>query len=203
MAGGLGLALAAIAAGGGQAPPPKPNLDGLCSHIMSKTRAAPETGYRYEYERIIFTAAGVPASARDKSEQLQPLRDFWVANHRFFRCDSAAFSIVDGSALKYAVTMNSYHILNNAAIVWKLDLNLISDDTGETLLDFVLGRMLTNGGNANYEQLVLLHSTLRTQGGAKYGCELPDGKPLPVDAHQPVYPPAVKMWASYQEICGG
>ncbi len=192
------LGTASIAAPQQQALPAP--LIGLCDSVATKARAAPESGFRYEYERIVFAAAKLDAAVRSQSAALKPLRDYWRANLPLFRCRSTTFEILDGNVLKYAISSGSYHVLKNAASVWKLDLNVIPDDSGETILDYLLRRAGAFYDTPGYPELASIYVVLRNEGGAKFGCEVPGGKTFSTPPFAASDKPA-PLWIEYLKAC--
>ena len=145
-------------------------LRGICSYVYDKTRAAPGSGFRYEFERQLYAAAKIPADQKDRPEAAEKLRTLWRDNQDKFTCDSTNFNVIDGAITKYSLRVRSFPFVN-FLISKNMDINL-TDGTGETLLDYTYTEAYINQGNpALADQLRQYYAMLR-RAGAKLSCEL-------------------------------
>lgn len=118
----------------------------LCSVVFDRTRAAPASGYRFEYERLVSEAACV-SPTDDEPAKISKIQSLWRNNQSAFKCNSTDFDVSDGSILKYSVSSRSFNFINTAISKWKLDLNF-HDRDGQTVYDYVQGQIDRNRGSS-------------------------------------------------------
>lgn len=144
-------------------------LEPLCAVVFDHTRSS-DPKYRWEFENLIFFAAGVRPQEKSKptSEEIDAVGRLYRTASQHFKCNTSDFDVINGDWLKYGVSISRFQPII-FALTYKLDLNTL-DSNGETLLDHI-GRHLSD--KAGFETgLVDIYDKVRSA-GAKYRCELP------------------------------
>ena len=143
---------------------------GLCDHVFSRTRAPADSGVRFEYEQIIYAAAGVVPG--DTPEQIRlKIQALWDGHQDRFKCSSNDFDVSSGSILKYAISARSFSFLNTASQRWQLNLNYVDSVDGRTMLDYLQEEIRRTSGSNSAIELQEYFDSLR-QVGAKFSAEL-------------------------------
>jgi hypothetical protein len=150
------------------------NLRELCSVVYERTRAAEESGFRWEFERIIYEAAGANEPSKLDQSNLARIQALWNNYPEHFTCASPDFDVPDGSILKYAVSSRNFSFLNYA-ISWKLNLNSVDQFDGRTLLDYLEQQVRDNQGSEIEPQLQEYADAVRSSGGRR-SSELKGGR---------------------------
>lgn len=155
---------------GGPCPDPS-KLLGICGDISRQSQADPEGPYEYDYEQKIYEAA---CADPEKPEDIKKIQTMWMKLDKNLKCQSAGdFIVGEGSVLKYAVRMQTYDLLDRAASIWKVNLNVI-DGSGKhngTLLDYVQYEINEQQGKTQEMALRTYYNILR-RSGAKHKSEL-------------------------------
>lgn len=156
----------------GQPDPSK--LEGICTAIYRQRVDTSSPGnYKYAYERKIYEAAGVDFENDTQASARAKIQKMWIDQRQRLRCDGTNFPIANGSVLKYAIETRTYTFLDNATRFWRVDLNLVDDADGATVLDYLSDRILENRGSALEPTLRNYYDRLRHY-GARHCRELPD-----------------------------
>ena len=171
-----GVAVSALASVADSMPSNCPNLSklkGICVDISSKTTdlSNPEQ-YSYAYEKKIYEAACVDFTKDNAQIARQKLAALWDKHQDQFKCDSADFSVTQGSILKYAIEMKTYGFLDNAVKTWKLNLNYVDSSDKKTVLDYVETKLIQYRGT-NAEPVLKNYYDILRRNGAKKSSELP------------------------------
>ena len=159
-------------------------LVGICTSINSQERARDNPAeYAYEYEKKIYLAARVDFKSDSGASARAKLQAFWRTHQRDLRCQANNFNVRDGSVLKYAANTRGFGLLDDAARVWHVDLNIIDPSDGRTVLDYVESLIPQFAGTAtgtnmeNYRQVLSLS-------GAKHARDL---SPAEISAQRAAY----------------
>ena len=142
------------------------SLAGLCSSVFERTRAPANSGFRYDFDRLIFEAAGAspdPTAAQNKTK----VRALWRGAQESFRCNSNNFPVPDGNVLKLAASERSMLPLWRA-LDWGLELNYIDRSDGRTILDYILNALAEPDHSTD---LLMVYEKYRAA-GAKFSCEI-------------------------------
>lgn len=123
--------------------PPKSNrINRICHYIESKSRdTTPNTPYEYDYQRIIYPAAGVSDDEYEngpEEEISRKVRLLWKNEIRHQRCGPMGVPST-GDPLRFAVHTSFDEFITEAISLWKIDLNYLSDD--QTILDWIEWRI--------------------------------------------------------------
>jgi hypothetical protein len=189
------MLIAAVAPLKAQEPPPGVDLSalgGICNDVYQKFRADAGGPYRYEYERKVFTAAGVsPEEAEEAMRQsragipadsiaaYERIREMWsyALSQRYaldrprLECSTPNFDVPRGYILKYAIKMGNYDFLVVAVELWGVDLNVIDRSDGRTLLDYLEKEMERTRGS-HTEAILREYSRILRARGARRASEL-------------------------------
>lgn len=152
--------------------PSKAKLTGLCNTVSLRTKdTAKDSSFVYTYQKKVFEAACADPDKDSEEEVSKKIREMWTAYQDDLVCDSSAFDVSRGSILKYAVAMKFNDFLEDAAMVWKINLNKVDANDGRTVLDYVQKEIERNKGNVNESTLKQYYDILR-KAGAKHKSEL-------------------------------
>lgn len=156
----------------GQPDPSK--LAGICTSIFHNLQdASSPNNYTYAYERQIYEAAGVDFEADTQADARDKIQRLWIEQRHQLRCTGVNFRVPNGSILKYAIENRAWSILDNASRFWGVDLNLVDEADGATVLDYLSDRIEDNFGSPIAITLSNYHDRLRRY-GARHCDELPD-----------------------------
>lgn len=176
-----------------QCPNPKP-VNNICASIGSREGDEdPDSPYVYQYQRLIYKAACADKDyeqlmlmddKQSQSVEAKQLEDeivrkinlLWDKYEPTFNCNSTQFDVQNGSILKLAVKKLFRDVLEDAVMVWRVNLNRVDASDDRTLLDYVQKEIAKNHGNANEPILKEFYKTLR-EGGALHRHELPPDSP--------------------------
>lgn len=137
--------VAAASQSSGQAQYPIPGrMERLCQYIGSKTKEeASDSIYTYEYQRIVYEAAGVDFLNDTDAEIVRKVQLMWAQYGAHLRCGPMGVPAT-GSPLRFAIHTSFEEFITDWLSVWKIDLNVI--ENGQTTLDFVEERISRASG---------------------------------------------------------
>jgi hypothetical protein len=147
-------------------------IGGICNFISSMSRDNnPNSSYVYLYEKNIYEASCVDIDNDTDEEISRKVNALWNAYEDELVCYNTSFDVKNGSVLKFAVAIRFQDFIEDAAFLWKINLNKIDPSDNRTVLDYVEQRIDLSRGNANEPILRRYYEILR-QSGAKHRREL-------------------------------
>lgn len=169
----LSLAILTGLAGVANATCPDPaRLTGICNSIATEKKDRDSEGpYLYVYQRQMHEAACANPDADPEAILQAKIGALWKSNQAALRCRQQDLNVVDGNILKLAVTRHFVDVLEDAAQVWRVDLNVVDPSDGRTALDYTRDEIARNKGNASEPVLRKYYDMLR-KSGAKHRSEL-------------------------------
>lgn len=152
--------------------PNKAKLVSICNSVSNKIEDKdPNSSYVYEYQRKIYEASCADIEIDSEATMRKKINEMWDKYQKELSCDSSQFNVTNGSILKFAVTKNFTSFLEDAAQVWKVDLNNVDASDGKTVLDYIKSEIEKNKNNATGPILQKYYDLLR-KSGAKHKTEL-------------------------------
>ncbi|QDC36218.1 hypothetical protein [Sphingobium fuliginis] len=150
-------------------------LTGICDNVYGRDRdnSDPEN-FSYAYERKIYQASCVDFKSDTQAEARQKIQALWRNHQDRLQCDGANFPVANGSILKFAVEMQATVFVTNATRFWGLDLNIVDQSDGKTVLDYTRDRIEAYRGTPAESTLRNYYSDFRRY-GAKHASELHAG----------------------------
>lgn len=165
--------------------PPKANrVDRICQYIESKSRdRTPNTPYEYNYQRIVYPAAGISddeyLNGTDK-EISRKVRLLWESEIRHERCGPMGVPST-GDPLRFAMHTHFNDFILEALSLWKIELNHVEHVIGHQkaigtyldAVDYAVDRAASVGADdikkvyENYREALIMM-------GAKRASELRD-----------------------------
>lgn len=154
--------------------PDPSRLRGLCDDVYRRIEdGTNRSEWTYAYERKIFEASCVDFTSDTAETARAKIQTMWRAHQVALRCDSDDFDVTNGSVLKYAVAVRTWNFIDNAISVWGVDLNIVDESDGHTVLDYIEEKIALAGDPELKRILSTNYSSLRNH-GAKNCAELPD-----------------------------
>lgn len=158
----------------GRSCPDPSKLRGICIDVYRKSTDNSSPGnYMYTYERKIYDAACVDFETDTQQSARAKLREMWISQRHRLTCDGSNFNVANGGILKYAIATEAFNLIDQAARYWGVDLNLVDQADGATVLDYMSDRIRENRGNPLEPRLNDYYNILRRY-GARHCRELPD-----------------------------
>ncbi len=153
--------------------PNKEKLETLCDSIALSIREKDKKDlYYYEYERKILEASCVDQLNDSEAEISRKVNIMWNKyENELLACTSANFEVTNGSILKLAVCRRLDSLIQDAVLVWKVNLNRVDAYDEGTVLDYVLKIWKIQKDPDNAKSLERYYNLLRS-GGAKHASEL-------------------------------
>jgi hypothetical protein len=147
-------------------------LTGICNSIATEKKDRdPEGPYLYVYQRQIHEAACANPDVDSDAVVQAKIAALWKSNQPALRCRQQDLNVVDGNILKLAVTRHFIDVLEDAAQLWRVDLNVVDPSDGRTVLDYTRDEIGRNNGNASEPVLRTYYDMLR-KSGARHRSEL-------------------------------
>lgn len=153
--------------------PNKEKLIGLCSSIFMRIEDDdPESPYVYQYQRKIIEASCADMEKDSEAEISRKVNIMWNKyENDLLTCDFINFNVRNGNILKLAVSRRLESLIQDAAQVWKVNLNKIDPADQGTVLDYVQYQINTYKNTDNEATLQQYYTVLRNA-GAKHTREL-------------------------------
>lgn len=178
-------------------PLPPPNRFGqLCLAVSDRlhfTNGPDPQGLRWAGLHIA-EFAGINPARDPMTHAAKKAQHFWLKAQSSLRCNLLGWTETDGHVLKLAVARNNADFVNLAtARRWGLWLNG-TDETGETVMDFVLreeAKAVASG--SNFAPIYQRYRTLLAKHGAKRAADLTEAD-RPVDPYEVEIRPLLKTW---------
>ena len=146
-------------------------LRGLCMYIGDMEKDPnPQGRFVYKYQRKILEAACVDVSKDDEDTIAKKISRVWKENEDQLTCDNIQFDVVQGSIIKFAVSLKFDSFILDMA-KWKVNLNKVDKFDDGTVLDYVEYQMKRMKGTPSEVILKDYYRILR-DAGAKYKREL-------------------------------
>ncbi len=152
--------------------PKKDNVEDLCNSIFDqKEDSDPESSYVYKYQRIILEASCVNSDKDTQVDKINKINAMWNRLTNKLTCDSTRFNVTNGNILKLAVARRFDSVIEDAAQVWKVNLNVVDPSDQLTVLDYVAKQIDVYKGTVNEALLQEYYKVLKAA-GAKHKREL-------------------------------
>ncbi len=152
--------------------PNKEKLIDICDSISLRVVEKEKKDlYYYEYERKILEASCVDQLKDSEDVISNKVKLLWEKHEDLLVCTNANFDVTRGNVLKLAVYRRLDSLLEDAVLVWKINLNRIDPSDNLTVLDYVQKQINGYKGTENEKGLREYYKLLR-DGGAKHVSEL-------------------------------
>jgi hypothetical protein len=152
--------------------PNQGDMDLLCMYVGSHTPDNdPESYYSYYYQRIVYEASCVDLETNSDEEISRKVRLMWNKYGRNLKCGPMGVG-ESAHVLKYAAYRLMDSFIEDAATVWKIDLNHFdTSDSGRTVLDYLEDQINRTGSGETNKKMRQYYKLLRDS-GARHRREL-------------------------------
>jgi len=146
-------------------------LRGLCMYIGDMEKDPnPQGRFVYKYQRKILEAACVDVNKDDEATIAKKIARVWKENEDQLTCDNIQFDVVQGSIIKFAVSLKFDSFILDMA-KWKVNLNKVDKFDDRTVLDYVEYQMERMKGKPS-EIILKNYYRILKDAGAKHKREL-------------------------------
>ena len=126
---------------------------------------------RYQYQNLLADAARVLPT--DTDDQIYAKIGVFInANAGKMRCSQPDFNPNNGNIFKLAVSRQSNRFIDDILARWKVDLNLIDEVDGKTVLDFIVEKRTEYSPGSPFERTLDRYYNRFRAAGAKHRSEL-------------------------------
>ncbi len=130
----------------------------------------PQGRFVYKYQRKILEAACVDVNKDDEATIAKKIARVWKENEDQLTCDNIQFDVVQGSIIKFAVSLKFDSFILDMA-KWKVNLNKVDKFDDRTVLDYVEYQMERMKGKPS-EIILKNYYRILKDAGAKHKREL-------------------------------
>ena len=146
-------------------------LKHLCMFIDTKSLdKTPGTPLKYRYQRHVMDAACVDVQKDSEEVIAKKVSAMWKHYEGSFKCNNLSFEVRNGNIIKYASVLLFDGFLDDV-IRWKVDLNVVDETDGRTVLDFISYQIEKNKGLPIADTYQFYYKKLK-KAGAKHKSEL-------------------------------